>query len=112
MNKKFFAIIGKPLSHSLSPALHNFWLKENKIDGVYDFFEIDENEIASSVTSKLVDKKPFEEVFINKEEWKFKSASSDKEYTVKKGKNGYYCDCWGYIGHKKCKHVKEVSESQ
>ena len=45
MNKKFFAIIGKPLSHSLSPALHNFWLKENKIDGVYDFFEIDENEI-------------------------------------------------------------------
>ena len=45
MNKKFFAIIGKPLSHSLSQALHNFWLKENKIDGVYDFFEIDENEI-------------------------------------------------------------------
>jgi shikimate dehydrogenase len=58
MNKKFFAIIGKPLSHSLSPALHNFWLKENKIDGVYDFFEIDENEIENvlgKVRNKEID---------------------------------------------------------
>jgi hypothetical protein len=21
------------------------------------------------------------------------------------------CDCWGYIGHRKCKHIKEVKDS-
>ena len=57
----------------------------------------------------LVDKKPFDEVFVEEKAWKFKSASSDKEYTVKLKKDGTpYCDCWGYIAHKKCKHVKEV----
>ena len=45
MKIKNFAIIGKPLSHSLSPTLHNFWLKEYKISGNYDFLEININEI-------------------------------------------------------------------
>jgi len=59
----------------------------------------------------LVDKKPFDEVFVEEKVWKFKSASSDKEYTVKLKKDGTpYCDCWGYIAHKKCKHVKQVIE--
>ena len=30
--KKFF-VIGNPIEHSLSPELHNFWIKKNKIDG-------------------------------------------------------------------------------
>lgn len=57
-----------------------------------------------------VDKKPFEELFVEvkKRSWKYKSSSSDKEYTVKEGKNGLYCDCWGYIAHRKCKHIKET----
>jgi len=45
MKIKNFAIIGKPLSHSLSPTLHNFWLKEYKISGNYNFLEININEI-------------------------------------------------------------------
>jgi len=58
-----------------------------------------------------VDKKPFEELFVEPKTWSFKSSSSDKEYTVKINKNGKLsCDCWGYIAHKKCKHVKEVQE--
>ncbi len=28
-------IMGWPVAHSRSPALHNFWLDENGIDGVY-----------------------------------------------------------------------------
>lgn len=58
----------------------------------------------------VVEKKAFEELFIENKSWKFTSSSSDKEYTVKQGKNGLHCDCWGYIAHKKCKHIKEVKE--
>ena len=38
-------IIGNPISHSLSPKIHNFWFKENKIDGNYEKIEIKEKEI-------------------------------------------------------------------
>ena len=53
--------------------------------------------------------KPFEELFVEPRTWKFKSSSSDKEYTVTEGK-WLYCDCWGYIAHKRCKHIKKVKE--
>jgi len=52
---------------------------------------------------------PFEELFEEPNKWTFKSASSDKVYTVTQGK-WLFCDCWGYIAHKKCKHIKEVKE--
>ncbi len=59
----------------------------------------------------IVDKKPFQELFVEPKSWSFKSASSDKEYTVKLKRDGNpYCDCWGYMAHKKCKHVKQVKE--
>jgi len=32
---KIAAVIGDPIAQSLSPYLHNYWLKKNKIDGVY-----------------------------------------------------------------------------
>jgi len=57
----------------------------------------------------IVEKKPFDELFVEPEKWEFKSASSDKLYTVKRNRSGKLsCDCWGYIAHKKCKHIKEV----
>ena len=56
-----------------------------------------------------VQKNPFEELFVEPKSWKFKSATSDKEYTVKiNAKGNLSCDCWGYIAHKRCKHIKEV----
>ena len=35
MNKKYF-IIGNPVEHSLSPKIHNYWFKENRIDAIYE----------------------------------------------------------------------------
>ena len=35
MTKKYI-VIGNPIEHSLSPKLHNYWLKENNIDAFYD----------------------------------------------------------------------------
>lgn len=63
----------------------------------------------ASFNDIIVEKKPFDELFVEPEKWEFKSASSDKLYTVKKNRSGKLsCDCWGYIAHKKCKHIKEV----
>ena len=63
----------------------------------------------TSFDDLIIDKKPFDEVFTEPEQWKFESSSGDKTYTVKLNKQGKLsCDCWGYIAHKKCKHIKEV----
>jgi len=35
MNKKFF-VIGNPIEHSLSPKLHNHWIKKNNLKASYD----------------------------------------------------------------------------
>jgi len=59
----------------------------------------------------VVDKKPFEELFVEPKKWVYESASSDKIYTVKYNKHGKLsCDCWGYIAHRKCKHIKDAAE--
>ena len=42
--KKFF-VIGNPIDHSLSPELHNFWIKKNNIKGVYDKIKLEENDL-------------------------------------------------------------------
>ncbi len=34
------AVIGDPISHSLSPKLHNFWLKKYNIDGEYTAIQV------------------------------------------------------------------------
>ena len=33
---KKYLVIGNPINHSLSPKLHNYWLKKNDIDANYD----------------------------------------------------------------------------
>jgi shikimate dehydrogenase len=35
MNKKFL-VIGNPIEHSLSPKLHNYWIKKNNISASYE----------------------------------------------------------------------------
>ena len=34
MNK--YLVIGNPIDHSLSPTIHNYWIKKNNIKAIYD----------------------------------------------------------------------------
>jgi shikimate dehydrogenase len=43
--KKKIGIVAEKLSHSLSPIIHNYWMKINKIDAEYICYEIKPNEI-------------------------------------------------------------------
>ena len=42
---KKYLVIGNPIEHSLSPKLHNHWIKENNIDAVYEKKLLTENGI-------------------------------------------------------------------
>ena len=33
---KKYLVIGNPIEHSLSPKLHNHWIKKNNIDAIYE----------------------------------------------------------------------------
>ena len=55
MKKKSFAIIGNPISHSLSPILHNYWLEKYNIDANYSLLNIDEKAI-ENVVNKIRNK--------------------------------------------------------
>ena len=42
---KKFLVIGNPIEHSLSPKLHNYWIKKNNINAIYEKQRLNENEI-------------------------------------------------------------------
>ena len=44
--KKYF-VIGNPIEHSLSPKLHNFWIKKNHIHAAYEKKLLQEKELKS-----------------------------------------------------------------
>ena len=46
---KKYVVIGNPIEHSLSPQLHNYWIKKNNIDAVYDKKKINENELKNII---------------------------------------------------------------
>jgi len=47
MNK--YLVIGNPIEHSLSPKLHNFWIKANNLDAIYEKKKFNENELAELI---------------------------------------------------------------
>ena len=47
---KKYLVIGNPIAHSLSPKLHNHWIKENNIDAMYDKKQLSKNEIKEIIT--------------------------------------------------------------
>ncbi len=46
---KKYLVIGNPINHSLSPKLHNYWLKQNNINATYDKIKLEENEIETTI---------------------------------------------------------------
>jgi len=48
MNKKFL-VIGNPIEHSLSPKLHNYWIKKNNIKASYEKKLLKEEELKKIV---------------------------------------------------------------
>ena len=42
---KKFLVIGNPIEHSLSPTLHNYWIKNKGIDAIYEKQKLNENEL-------------------------------------------------------------------
>ena len=46
---KKYLVIGNPIEHSLSPKLHNHWIKKNKIDAVYDKKLLKEGDIGGII---------------------------------------------------------------
>ena len=47
---KKYIVIGNPINHSLSPKLHNHWIKKNNIDAIYEKKQISESDI-----NKIID---------------------------------------------------------
>ena len=54
--KKFF-VVGNPIEHSLSPQIHNYWIKKNNIDAIYDKKLLKEEELEN-----IIDKVKKEEI--------------------------------------------------
>jgi shikimate dehydrogenase len=46
---KKYLVIGNPIGHSLSPKLHNHWIKKNNINAVYDKKQLNENDVEGTI---------------------------------------------------------------
>jgi len=53
---KKFLVIGSPVEHSLSPELHNYWIKNNNIDAIYEKQKLNEDQL-EQIISKVKDNK-------------------------------------------------------
>ena len=46
---KKYLVIGNPIEHSLSPNLHNYWIKINNIDAIYEKEQLKDEELESII---------------------------------------------------------------
>jgi len=56
MKNKKYLVIGNPIKHSLSPNLHNYWIKKNNIEATYSKKQIVENELKQIISEVREDK--------------------------------------------------------
>ena len=42
---KKYLVIGNPIKHTLSPKLHNHWIRKNNIEAMYDKKKVNEGEV-------------------------------------------------------------------
>ena len=53
---KKYLVIGNPIEHSLSPKIHNYWIKENNINAIYDKKKLSQDEL-QNIISDVKDEK-------------------------------------------------------
>tara|TARA_Y100000389_G_scaffold35861_1_gene30480 strand:+ start:70 stop:861 length:792 start_codon:yes stop_codon:yes gene_type:complete len=46
---KKFLVIGNPIDHTLSPKLHNFWIKKNNIEAIYEKQKLEESDLENLI---------------------------------------------------------------
>ena len=46
---KKFLVIGNPIDHSLSPKLHNYWIKQHKINAVYEKQKMEDKDLKNLI---------------------------------------------------------------
>ena len=49
---KKYLVIGNPISHSLSPELHNHWIKQNRLDAIYEKKKIRKQRFGKSYSKR------------------------------------------------------------
>ena len=42
---KKYLVIGNPIEHSMSPKLHNYWIKQNNLNAIYEKKQVTENDL-------------------------------------------------------------------
>ena len=47
---KKFLVIGNPIEHSLSPELHNYWIKKNNINAIYEKQKLNEDQLEQYIS--------------------------------------------------------------
>ena len=55
MKKKIYAIVGSPVSHSLSPILHEYWFSKYNIEASYELLETEESKL-DRITNRIRNK--------------------------------------------------------
>ena len=104
---KKFLVIGNPIDHSLSPDLHNYWIKNSSIDAIYEKKKINENQL-EQIISQVRDNKikginvtvPFKTTVIPYlDELSFEAQSTQSVNTIYKKDNkiiGHNTDIFGF----------------
>ena len=47
---KKFLVIGNPIEHSLSPKLHNYWIKNNNINAIYEKQKLNKDQLEEFIS--------------------------------------------------------------
>ena len=104
---KKFLVIGNPIDHSLSPELHNYWIKKNSINAIYEKQKLNEDQLEQFI-SQVRDNKinginvtvPFKKTIIpHLDELSAEAQSTQSVNTIYKKSNriiGHNTDIFGF----------------
>ena len=104
---KKFLVIGNPIEHSLSPELHNYWIKNNNINAIYEKQKLNKDQLKQFIL-KVKDNKinginitvPFKKMVIPYlDELSAEAESTQSVNTIYKKDNkviGHNTDIFGF----------------